>query len=296
MRRKVNRSINVLEKRDDTDLNLIIGGAPTFWCTLESFRNKIDRGKSNIIEQLKTYRRWISSLISTLANYTKSENLYDYANLVYAYEMVVLSKEEAGMERALGGFKFSRDKKYTIRNTSWYNEKRVLAKNYLQTAFLFSSELHNTFTTLMDDKNTHLLQKIEEKRKVLASDTYNKSEETAYEWFELMTEYNDLMLQLQIRQADLIETNVNDEIDRGISRLAIRALLLCFTLIIVPCLIVSLARVQKRFYEYTLMLFGNVGLEQARTDFLMRENARHVDSKYNRNARTGPLGGAGVGC
>ncbi len=136
---------------------------------------------------------------------------------------------------------------------------------------------------LTKNNNTQLMKEINEKRSILTGKSYIKSsDDAAYEWFELMTKYNNLMLELQIRQADLIQAKVNEEIDKSTYELAIRSLLLCFTLIIVPCIVVSLAKVQKRFYEYTLSLFDKVGLEQARTDFLMRENARHVDSKYNR--------------
>ncbi|CAB4002758.1 Hypothetical predicted protein [Paramuricea clavata] len=280
IRRKTNESIVVLEKRDDTELRMLTGGTTSFWHTLEDFRRKIDFGRSNVIERLQTYRKWIIGLISTLAKYTESEDLGDYANVVYAYEMVILSKEEAGMERALGGLKFTQGKNFSAINTTWYNEKRVLAQNYLETAFLFSSELKNIHTSLFAN-TSHLFKKIDKKRKVLSRSAYQTfSDDEAYAWFELMTKYINIMLELQVRIAVVIETKLKEEIDQSTNQLVIRSLLLCFTLIVVPCIIISLARVQKSFYEYTLSLFDKVGLEQARTDFLMRENSRYVDSKY----------------
>ncbi len=283
MRQETNKNIAVLERRDDTDLNVLSGGQSSFPDALEKYRSKIDNGEINVIEHLQTYRHWIYLLISTLTNYIISENLEDYANLVYAYDMVVLSKEEAGMERALGGLKFTQGKNFSILNSTWYNEKRTLAQNYLKTAFLFSPEITNTYSMLLTkNNNTQIMKEINKKRSILIGTSYTKSsdDDAAYEWFELMTKHNNLMLELQIRQADLIQAKVNEEIDQSTYQLVIRSLLLCFTLIIVPCIVVSLGKVQKRFYEYTMSLFDKVGLEQARTDFLMRENARHVDSKY----------------
>ena len=125
--------------------------------------------------------------------------------MVYAYEMMIFSKEEAGMERALGGLKFIQGKNFSAINTTWYNEKRVLAENYLQTAFLFSSELKYIHTSLFAN-TSHLVKKIDKKRKVLSRGVYQTfSDDEAYSWFELMTKYINMMLELQVRLADLIE-------------------------------------------------------------------------------------------
>ena len=282
VREETVKRIAVLESRDDTDLTVLTGGTSSFLDALEAFRKEIDDGKIDVIRHLHTYRHWIYLLISTLTNYIKTENLEDYANLVYAYEMVILSKEEAGLERALGGLKFIYGKNSSIVNTTWYNEKRALAENYLKTAFLFSNEVKDTYSMLLTKNNNSLvIKEINEQRMILSGASYYKSsDDAAYQWFGLMTKYNNLLLELQIRQADLIEEKVNEELHQARSQLVIRSFLLCFTLIVVPCVVFSLAKVQKSFYEYTLSLFDKVGLEQARTDFIMRENARHVASKY----------------
>ena len=279
IRQITDRSIVRIEKTDDAELILITGAASSFREVLEEYRNRIDHGEIDVIQQLQIYRSWITQLISKLTKYTESQSLEDYSDMIYAYRMVILSKEEVGMERALGGLKFTQGKNFSIVNTTWYNEKRILASNYLKTAFLFSSELKSIHTILFHN-TSHWMKKLEEKRKILSRRSYSKSsDDTAYEWFDLMTKYNNLMLKLQIRQANLIQAKVNNKIIESTNQLVIRSLLLCFTLIVVPCIIVSLGRVQKSFYEYTLSLFDKVGLEQARTDFLMRENLRHVESK-----------------
>ena len=283
IRSKTNESIEVLELRDDNELGMLTGNKNTFWKVLEDFRHEIDNGEVSVIENLHTYRKWVMQLISTLPKYTEYQNLEDYADLVYAYELVILSKEELGMERALGCLRFSNST--TKINATWYNEKRFLAENYLRTGFLFSSDMKSIHSTIFSN-TSHWMKKLEEKRKIISSESFSESsDEEAHEWFDLMTKYNNLMLELQIQLADLIEAKVGDEIQESTNELVIRSLLLCFTLIIVPCIIVSLARVQKRFYQYTLSLFDKVGLEQARTDFIMQQNARLVESKYICNIR-----------
>ena len=279
IRRKTNESITTLETRQDVEISTLTGEKNSFWHVLENFRRKIDNGEINSIENLLTYSEWITKLISTLTKFSKFESLDDYANSFFAYEMIILSKEEAGKERALGGLKFTQGANFSDLNTTWYNEKRVLAENYLKTGFLFSNELKNIHTSIFAN-TSDLMKKIEKKRNVLSDVFYKKtSDDEAYEWFELMTKYNNLMLKLQISQAELLQEKVEDKRAASKNQLVVRSLLLGFTVIVVPLIVVSLARVQKSFYEYTLSLFDKVGLEQARTDFLMRENARHVESK-----------------
>ena len=241
-RQQTNKSIAKLEKRDDTDLTVLTGGTSSFSDALEEYRSKIDNGEVKVIKHLQTYRHWIYLLISTLTDYIVSENLEDHANLLYAYEIVVLSKEEAGMERALGGLKFIQGKNFSVLNSTWYNEKRTLAQNYLKTAF--SPEVTNTYSLLlMKNNNTQVMKDIYKKRSILTGTLYTESsDDAAYEWFELMTNHNNLMLELQIRQADLIQAKAKEEIDQSTYQLVIRSLLLCFTLIIVPCIVVSLPK------------------------------------------------------
>ena len=282
-RHETDKSILLLEKRDDTSLRAFTGGAFSLAEILKEFRSKIDNGQANVIEHLKTYTYWVSVLISTLANYTKSQNLGNIADLVYSYQMFVLSKEEAAMEHALGSYKFTKAENFSIVNTTWYNEKRVLSQNYLQTAFLFSTTVKTTFKVLMmNNKNIKLMEAIEKKRHMLAvSEIYqNSSEVEAHNWFQMMTKYNNLMLKLQEQLAILIEERVNKKLGQSRNQLGISAMLLCFMFFVLPSAIISFVKVQKRLHESTLLLFTKVELEQGKTDFLMQENARHAVGRF----------------
>ena len=280
VRRKVNESIILLEKRVDGNLKIFIE-KKSLQTILKNVRSKIDQGSATVFKILRQYRKLIEKLIARMIKQAESENLEDYANLFYAHEMLALSKEEAGMERAVGGIKLTHGKNFTTEDTAWYNEKRVLAESYLKTAVLFADELKDIYTSVFAN-NFQTMKKIEKRRNILSSELYdNWSDDEAYEWFDLMTIYSALMLQLQTQLADMIMEKVDEKIHQCTNELITRSLLLCFTLIVVPSIVVSLAKVQKRFYEYSLSLFNKVGLEQTRTDFLMQENARHCDSEYH---------------
>ena len=245
---------------------------------LQNFRSKKD---VTVTELLNTYSSFTNGLLQWLPRYTASENLEHFAGLVFAYEMMIYSKEETGLEKALGGIYFLLGKNFTATNISCYNEKRIKAKTYLKIALSFSPEVKNTYDSLMKkDNNTSLLNELKEKRMMLISNNVtNPSQNVAMQWLNLMAKRNDLMLEVQMKDATFIQDRVNSVMRSKIKWLILRCLLLCFAFIGVPGIIFSLFRVQNAFYKYTQSLFDKVGLEQGRTEFLMRENARHVEGK-----------------
>lgn len=288
VRSETDENIIFLKKKGNADSKSVnVYTLLSFSEPLQKFRSEIDHYKEKkigIFNQLRTYTNWIGTLISWLPQYTESENLETYANLVFAYQMIIQSKEEAGLERAVGVLHFIRGKNFSSLNSSWYNEKRILAKSYLSTAFSFSKQIKSSFESAKKKENGNAwMKEMEKKRSIISSrNITNPSKESAREWFDLMTKYNDLMLELQLTDASLIQDRVDNDINAITKWLVLRAMLLCFTLVVVPCIIISLVRVQNAFYRYTLSLFNKVGLEQARTDFIMQENSRYVDDLSDR--------------
>lgn len=230
-------------------------------------------------EHIKTFSTWIHELISWLAHFTVAEDIQKHADDLFAYHMIVSSKEELELEKIFGTIYYILGGKFTFENITLYSEKRMRAKAFLETALLFSSVVNSTYFSLIKEMNASLwLEDVELKRKYMTSNgVTNSSTNDAMDWFNLMTKYGDLMLQLEVNDANRIESHVNDVIKSNILWLIIRSLLVCFAVIAVPFIILSLLRVQNEFYKYAYSLHHKVGLEQSRTDFLMRENARHVE-------------------
>ena len=230
-------------------------------------------------EHIKRFSNWINELISWLTHFTMAEDIQKHADDLFAYHMIVNSKEELELEKIFGTIYYIRGENFTFENITLYSEKRVRAQAFLQTALLVSSVVKSNYFSLIKEMSASLwLNDIELKRKyIAASGLKNSSTNDATNWFDLMTKYGDLMSRLEVNDANRIESHVNDVIQSNILWLIIRSLLVCFAVIAVPFIIVSLLRVQNDFYKYAHSLHHKVGLEQSRTDFLMRENARHVE-------------------
>ena len=283
IRYKTNESIiGILESGYDSLFN---GKEETFKHDLDNFRHKFDNGEINYAESFLTYSKWIAEFISTFTNCTKPRNFGEYANLYFAYNMIILSKDEAGLERDFGVLKFTEGSNFSDVITEWYNKKRFLADTYLTIGFLFSTELVKLHSSVFTN-SSHLRKKITQKGIISSVGAQNTSSvKEAHEWFDLMTSYINLMFELQLRQGDLLKVKVKDKLVGSKNQLLTRALLLCFTLIVAPLIYAYLVRAQKTFYQYAVSLFDKVGLEQARTVFLMQENSKHVQSKLSEHWR-----------
>lgn len=230
-------------------------------------------------ELIRIFSSWIHEFISWLAHYTVTQDIQNHADDLFAYHMILNTKEELELEKTFGAMYFLHREEFTFQNVTLYNEKRVRAQAFLDTGLLFSSVVKNNYYSLIKEMNASVwLKDIESKRQYIASNSFtNSSKDNAMDWFDLMTKYGDLMLRLEVNDANRIESHVDDVIRSNVLWLIIRSLLVCFAVIAVPFIILSLVRIQNDFYKYAHSLHHKVGLEQSRTEFLMRENARHVD-------------------
>ena len=225
------------------------------------------------------FSSWIHELISWLSHYTVTQDIQNHADDLFAYHMIVNSKEDLELEKTLGAIYFLYGRKFTSQNITLYNEKRVRAQAFLDTALLFSSVMKNIYFSLIKKMNaSSWLKDIESKRQLITSNIItNSSTNAAMDWFDLMTKYGNLMLEMEVNDSHRIKSHVDEVMRSNILWLIIRSLLVCFAVIAVPFIIISLIRVQNDFYTYAYSLHSKVGLEQSRTEFLMRENARHVE-------------------
>lgn len=192
--------------------------------------------------------------------------------------MIVNSKEELELEKTLGTISFLIGEKFTFENITLYNEKRVRSQAFLDNALLFSPVMKNSYQRLLEETNASVwLSDIQSKRKKISSNIVKyPSSSDAMDWFYLMTEYAKLILRLETIDANRIKLNIDEVLRRSNLWLIIRSLLVCFALLVVPFIIISLVRVQNHLYKYAHSLHHKVCLEQSRTEFLLKENSRHV--------------------
>ena len=257
-----------------------ISESTSFLHEINYFRSKNDNGGGMMFDDhIRIFSIWIHELVSWIADDTFEKDIQKHAGDLFAYHLIVLSKEELELEKTFGTIRLLQGKNFTFQNITFYNEKRVRGKAFLERALRFSSVVKSNYYSLMNKMDAlTLLQDIESKRQYISSNRFiNSSMNGSIYWFDLMTKYSNLISQLEINDANRIQSNCDEIIQSNVMWLIIRFLLVCFALVAVPFTIISLVKVQNNLYKYAQSLHHKVGLEQSRTEFLMRENSRHVE-------------------
>jgi hypothetical protein len=215
----------------------------------------------------------LNALISGLVNYSQSR---DDVNDLAAYDMIVKSKEEFETEKTFGAYY------YFGGNFTWQKISNwtVRGESFLEAARLLSPTVNDDYLSLKQEQNTSLLlSKLETKRRHLFSNP-PKNLSNAIEWCDLTSKYGDLLARLESKEAQRILLDVEKSIKKNTLLLILRSVLVCVVLIILPFFIISLVKVQNKFYEYAHSLHHKVVLEKSRTEFLLAENSRHMAGMY----------------
>ena len=267
---------------------------------MKSFINKINRLRYEVKNETNGFRRTrisyyfskytplISQLISWLVNNTQNR---DDPSGLPAFNMIVQSREEFEIEKALGTHFCFRKENVTLRDEMIRSNGRGEA--FLQTSRLLCQALNNDYQLLFEkDGNTRalLLQLETKRREILSSNITSPMKEIlssnitspmkdASEWFHLMTNYTNLLVGLEMYQAERCSRNIEKIVKKHVILLSLHCLLVFAVFVILPFFIISLVRAQCEFYTYAHSLHHKVDLEQSRTEFLWAENARHMEGE-----------------
>lgn len=162
------------------------------------------------------------------------------------------------------------------------SQKRVRGEAFLETARLLSPVVNDNYLSLEREVNTSIwLAKLKTTRQNFSPNPPTKpTVKDAFGWFDLMTQYCDLLVHLEANERKRISCNIEKSVNKNTTLLILRSLLVCAVLIILPFFIISLVRVQNEIYKYAHSLHQKVDLEQSRTEFLLAENSRHMEGEY----------------
>ena len=240
-------------------------------------RNETDYKRARVEYYFTNYTSLISQLISWLVKDTRN---LDDPNGLAAFYMIVKSREEFEMEKALGaGFYFYKGN-VILRNKIF--QRRIRGEAFLETSRLLSQALNDNYYLFFEkDINTCVwLSQLKTKRQQIATAlNITQPMEGTVEWFKLMKNYTDLLIRLEVNEADRVSRNIEKIIKEDIILLSLHCLLVFSVFIIFPVFIISLVRAQSEFYRYAHSLHHKVDLEQSRTEFLLAENARHMEGE-----------------
>lgn len=259
--------------RNGTDIMDIKPFMKKIYRLRSELRNETDYKRARIEYYFTNYTSLIFELISWLVKDTRNR---DDPNGLAAFYMIVKSREEFEVEKGLGAHFYFHKGNVTLGEK--ISRRRIRGEAFLETSRLLSQAFNdNYYDSLEKDINTCVwLSQLKTKRQQIFLSNITQPVEEAFEWFELMTNYTDVLIRLEVNEANRIERNIEKIVKGDIILLTVHCLLVFAVFIIFPFFMISLARAQSEFYRYAHSLHHKVDLEQSRTEFLLAENARHM--------------------
>ncbi|CAG2187477.1 Receptor-type guanylate cyclase gcy-9,Receptor-type guanylate cyclase gcy-27,Receptor-type guanylate cyclase gcy-7,Receptor-type guanylate cyclase gcy-22,Receptor-type guanylate cyclase gcy-11,Guanylyl cyclase GC-E,Receptor-type guanylate cyclase gcy-17,Retinal guanylyl cyclase 1,Receptor-type guanylate cyclase gcy-12,Receptor-type guanylate cyclase daf-11,Guanylate cyclase 2G,Olfactory guanylyl cyclase GC-D,Receptor-type guanylate cyclase gcy-3,Receptor-type guanylate cyclase gcy-23,Guanylyl cyclase, memb len=206
-------------KRTMTDISLLTLGKwislstpryfqsrKTYFQRLREYRNTFDNLNKSSSEVIRFYSYnndvildWLGSVI-TDAKYITGTS---WQPLV-AYHMILLSKEQAGMERALGGVYYAKGS-VVLPELLWYKEKATLGASYLARSMQYSTTVQQQINSRYTSSELESVINIM-RSDILANNSTHGSVETSNSWFNNITSYIDLLKEIQdILSQEIIE-------------------------------------------------------------------------------------------
>ena len=176
-----------VEKNDfskiNTELSSTLNATLQSLERLNSIRGQVDNLSISLGEALKYYTGTNKSILDTVSNVLKSSEDKSITKQLSAYSNFLLSKERAGIERAVGTGTLNKDK---FTNTFKIKFIKLLSAqdSYMANYLVFASKESKTFYNQTMQGND--IDEVNRIRKILLTKNENFGEKGSY-WFKVMT-------------------------------------------------------------------------------------------------------------
>lgn len=172
-----------------------------------------------------------------------------------AYRLFLISKEKAGLERALGGSYFSRGNFNTSEDFFLYAKQNILGKGYLDTSMILMPEIILVYNKSIELKNRFLALQLEEKRSIIVTNTEKSgSAEQGQKWFQLMTEYIDVLYLIQEDVGKTISNKLKLSFKTMQRSLYAKLAILIMVIAGIPVLCVTVFRMTSTIQKYAFVI------------------------------------------
>ena len=216
------------------------GSKDSFLKYIQQFRNELRVDSTNLYDTLTFYTDIIDHINHwSLSDFKVDANQEIWTKLV-SYQQLVLAKDHAGIERALGSTFYAKGGFYNFSMYEWFLTQSCFEKSLLETSSLYSSLVATALTNFTDSGLFESLQLM--KYEIMQNDYefLEPSWRRGNEWFQNMTIYVNLLLQIQDNLGEDIMSNLDGAISELYKSLLISATIMAVILLASPLIIHSI--------------------------------------------------------
>ncbi|XP_041378148.1 uncharacterized protein LOC121390410 [Gigantopelta aegis] len=241
---------------------------------------------------IKEFTTWMYAAI------TFSQEGDDW-RMIVAYQLLVISKNDIGIERTLGSVYFLVGHFQSHDEYLWYLREKNMGKGNFEASLLFSPVVKELFVANSDD-NTHIIHtNIENMRREISgigsssngnsssnsSSTTNSHYCNIYSnnvtsgslgrskwWFINMTSHLNLLFAVQNDLAEVLLSSIHSDLEHDTKNMSVSITLLCVILIICPLVVFYVKTMVSDIQRYALSLADQtieLSKERQRTESLL---------------------------
>lgn len=236
-------------------------------------RNELDLLKHSVLDELAFYTENLNVLMRWMYIALKETRYSTLWKAIVAYQKVVFSKEDVGIERALGSYFFSNGG-FTQHDTyDWFNKQINVfnhnfhvAQNYfplVQSISLY--EVLENGVNLSDIINGY-------RQQIQFRNISEPSLRQATLWFDSMSLYIDILLEIQNSVSNWIFRELQENQNRTLLKIGITVAIIVGVLGISPFVMTSVVKLTTEIQSYAITLADKtkeLNREKKRTDSLL---------------------------
>ncbi|XP_052212261.1 uncharacterized protein LOC127831333 [Dreissena polymorpha] len=259
-----------LSKWVSIDSNAFFQTKVTLQRRISDFRSDLNPLKTNQKQVIEFYSDVNAAFIALIGRSLNIRKPFNFWIDLVSYQKLIISNEQAGIERALGSTYFAQGQ-LPSNDLMWYNEKRVLGIYFLQLSRQYSEFTDSNMEALYD--GTELKTRITlMQQQILDNAVMEPSVAAGAVWFDNMTEYINILKSVQDRLANKIIQAAEDENSSVHEALTISVLEFVIAIVLTPIIYILVRNIVHKIQNFSQELKEKtceLEAERLRTEGLM---------------------------
>ncbi|XP_045216941.2 adenylate cyclase, aggregation specific-like [Mercenaria mercenaria] len=235
---------------------------------ISNFRSDLHPINTTLKEVIEFYTEINADFIAKMADFINIKRPVSFWTELAAYILITSSKEESGIERALGSTYFARGN-LPLEDLLWYTEKHVLGIRLLDQGLQFSSNAKTLLFAAVE--GTILLDSIMKMRHQIKNNTLSTpSVQLGTLWFDNMTTYINILEFVLDNLAVNIVQNADEDITYLNNKIVADIVQSCIAIVMIPIVVILVSNIVNISNRLKVKTF-DLEEEKRQTETLLTE-------------------------
>ncbi|XP_064643134.1 uncharacterized protein LOC135497289 [Lineus longissimus] len=238
------------------------------------YRHRLEVRRSTtttVKEEILFYSEIIQEMTAWIADSVQKADKGTLWKTLVAYQMLTLSKEQAGIERALGAMFYASGGFTEHEVYLWYMEKYFYGKTYLARCLQYSPTCKNGYK---DFKNSSLERRLMEMRAEIFINNVTSQSDVRALWFSDITKYINILKDIEHTISDEIFRALDLDVTNSMYEMMMSITILIVVVVIAPISILIVFNILsdiQYFASFLKMKSTELESEKAQTTKLLNQ-------------------------